>query len=44
VSAADVRSLAREFWRPERFSLAVIGPDPQLVERAAEVAAPQARA
>ncbi len=35
VSADDVQALAAELWTPERFSLASIGPDGDLMRRAA---------
>ncbi len=36
VTADDVQGLAQEFWRPERFSLAAIGPDLRAIRSAAE--------
>jgi predicted Zn-dependent peptidase len=36
VSADDVRALASEFWQPENFSLAAIGPDGDAVRHAVE--------
>lgn len=36
VTAADVQELAQEWWRPERFSLAAIGPDVDAIRAAAE--------
>lgn len=35
VTGDDVRSLAQEFWRPERFSLAAIGPGEDAIREAA---------
>jgi len=40
VSADDVQGLAQEHWRPERFSLAAIGPDPGTIRDAAGRFAP----
>lgn len=36
VSAEDVQALGAEFWQPESFSLAAIGPDGDLVRSAVE--------
>ena len=40
VTADDVRALAEEFWTPGRFSLAAIGPDVDLIARAASAFSP----
>jgi predicted Zn-dependent peptidase len=40
VSAENVRQLAEEFWQPERFSLAAIGPDGDAVRQAVEQFSP----
>lgn len=36
VTTDDVLELARDYWRPERFSLAAIGPDGSAIRAAAE--------
>ncbi len=40
VSSQDVQDLAAEFWQPESFSLAAIGPDANIVRSAVEGFAP----
>jgi predicted Zn-dependent peptidase len=40
VSSQDVQDLADEYWQPESFSLAAIGPDADIVRTAVERFAP----
>jgi predicted Zn-dependent peptidase len=40
VSSQDIQDLAAEFWQPESFSLAAIGPNADLVRSAVERFAP----
>ena len=40
VTVDSVQALAQEYWTPERFSMAAIGPQTSLADRAAEALSP----